>query len=320
MRVVVCGEALIDLIPSAANETKEALEVSQVSDWQASSGGSPLNTSVAMARLGMKPAFLGRISWDGLGRQLHTWLTLNGVDLDLAIRAPEPTSIGVVSKNPDGSANYAFLLEGTANFLWSADEFPTLSEGDWLHFGSLIPMYPPGREELLKFVANCPADMSYDLNIRPTILPDRAVYWDRVEPFMRIVGERGGILRASDQDIAWLTNADENDPDFDPVEVGQMWAADYGALVVITLGAAGAVAIKPDGRVYQTSGVSIEVQDTVGAGDTFTAGFLDSWLSDPSDMDKALARGAAAAAITCSRVGANPPTNAEVDQLLASLG
>jgi len=109
------------------------------------------------------------------------------------------------------------------------------------------------------------------------------------------------------------------DPDLDVIDVATDWARTYGfSLVVVTLGDAGALAVKPDGRVSASGRFDVPVVDTVGAGDAFTAGFLSQWLRDPLDTEAALRRGNAAAALTCTRIAADPPTRAEVDGFLAA--
>ncbi|HSN43248.1 MAG TPA: PfkB family carbohydrate kinase, partial [Propionibacteriaceae bacterium] len=105
--------------------------------------------------------------------------------------------------------------------------------------------------------------------------------------------------------------------EFDAVGVAAAWTAAYGiALFVVTLGSKGVAAVKPDGRVVAIPGYPVDVVDTVGAGDTFMAGFLSAWVDNPADLEGALRRGASAAAIVCGRRGANPPTLTEVDALI----
>ena len=74
----------------------------------------------------------------------------------------------------------------------------------------------------------------------------------------------------------------------------------------------------PGGETVRVPGFSVDVVDTVGAGDTFMAGFLDGYVNRGLPLSDSLRRGAAAAAIVCGRQGAQPPTTAEVDALLAA--
>ena len=189
----------------------------------------------------------------------------------------------------------------------------TLAADDWLHFGSIGSVIAPGAQRILEFVSGTEAAISFDINVRPTTLPDRAQYFGLVSDLMTAVGRNQGIVKASDEDIAWLV-----DDDSDPLAFAGAWAEEYGlAMFIVTLGPDGAVAVKPDGRVIRVPGRSVEVVDTVGAGDTFMAGFLAAYSENPADLEGALRRGAAAAAIVCTRKGAHPPTAAEVDALLA---
>ena len=87
---------------------------------------------------------------------------------------------------------------------------------------------------------------------------------------------------------------------------------------VITLGPGGGAAVEPGGKVTRVAGFPTKVVDTVGAGDTFMAGFLDARVKLGQSLEDSLRRGAAAASIVCSRRGAQPPTSAEVDDLIAS--
>ncbi|HOA27438.1 MAG TPA: carbohydrate kinase [Arachnia sp.] len=307
MRFVVCGEALIDLMPEVQLSPQE-------SRWIARSGGGPMNSAVALAKQGLDTHFLGRLSSDAFGRQLRSHLEEAGVALDLAVDTEDPTTMAVVSLDDQGKASYAFHFDGTTNFNWKAEEFPVLRAEDWLHFGSIGAVIDPGHARVLEFVGATDAAVSFDINVRPSTMPDRAEYFARVTAFMAAVGSGGGIVKASDEDIAWLVD----DAEGDPLGYAEAWAEEYGlALFVVTLGADGVGAVTRDGRRVQVPGFSIDVVDTVGAGDTFMAGFLAAYSENPADLEGALRRGAAAAAIVCTRKGAHPPTAAEVDALLA---
>lgn len=307
MRFVVCGEALIDLMPEEQISPAE-------SRWIARSGGGPFNTAAALAKLGQDTHFLGRLSTDAFGRQLRSHLETADVELDLAVSTDDATSVAVVSLDEEGKASYFFHFDKTSNFNWQRDEFPTLAADDWLHFGSIGSVIAPGAQRILEFVRGTEAAISFDINVRPTTLPDRAQYFGLVSDLMTAVGRNQGIVKASDEDIAWLV-----DDDSDPLAYAGAWAEEYGlAMFIVTLGPDGAVAVKPDGRVIRVPGRSVGVVDTVGAGDTFMAGFLSSYAADPDDVAAALDRGTAAAAIVCTRKGAQPPTAAEVDAFIAA--
>lgn len=310
-RFVVCGEALIDLVRDDRSPRDTFSSV-----WEAQSAGGPMNTAIALARQGDEVAFLGRLSSDPFGEQLRDHLTSNGVSLDLVVPAREATSLAIVSLDASGKASYHFHLAGTANFEWAAADLPPLTDDTWLHLGSLVAVVQPGRERLLRYIRSTGAALSYDLNVRPSVLPDPVAYWNAVEPWMEAVGHSGGIVRGSDDDIAFLAGGLEITGS--AVEVASLWAEQYQpALFLVTLGAGGAVAIKPDGRTYAVAAPSVRVVDTVGAGDTFMAGFLHSYVTDPDDVEAALRRGTAAAALVCERRGADAPSTVEIDALLS---
>lgn len=307
-RFVVCGETLIDLVQAA-----ETSDDHFRTTWQALSAGGPMNTAVALSKLGADSHFLGRMSPDAFGRQLHDHLTVAGVELDLVVQSDQATSVAVVELDDAGVASYTFHFADTANFYWRADELPELRPDDWLHVASLACVVEPGADVLRSWAAGSGVPLSYDINVRPTVITDRDAYWAQVEPWLRLVGQSGGIVKASDADIAVLAQ------DRDPVDVAAEWQQRYQPrAVVVTLGPGGAVGIDATGHT-SVPGYPVEIVDTVGAGDTFMAGFLDGLIRGKEAMPDALRRGAAAAAIVCGRQGAQPPTAAEVDDLIAAI-
>src|SRR5215210_6869416 len=312
-RFVVCGETLIDLVPDDS-----VVSDAQRSTWLALSAGGPMNSAVALGRLGADTHFLGRLSKDAFGRQIRQHILGANVQLDLATESTQSTSIAVVSLDEAGMASYTFHFHDTANFGWQVDDLPALRDSDWLHIASLSCVVSPGAEVLLEWMRTVTCGVSYDVNVRPNVISDPMLYWRKVEPWLQVIGGHGGIVRASDEDINFLPN---DRSDNDPLAVAADWVRRYGlSLAVITLGSHGAVGIEADGKQTRVPGVPTDVVDTVGAGDTFMASFLDSRINRELPLDESLSRGVAAASIVCSRRGANPPTAAEVDDLVARAG
>lgn len=306
-RFVVCGEALIDLIPDGEGTTL-------ASPWRAASAGGPMNTAIALARLGHEVEFLGRLGGDAFGRQITAHLTSNGVGLNLAKQTDEATSIAVVSLDADGKASYTFHFSGTANFGWQPEELPTLGDGDWLHIASLVTVIQPGAATLLEWLQTGTGPCSLDVNVRPSVEPDPKRYWALVEPWLRAVGARGGLVKGSDEDFEFLAEAGHLPTD--PAELAATLRDRYGiAWTVVTLGADGVWAGGPAGTVREES-PPVRLVDTIGAGDTFMAGFLSGLIGDGTPLEEAARRATAAAAIVCGRVGANPPTRAELDDAM----
>lgn len=304
-RIVVCGEALVDLVPGPVSADTRA------SSWRALSAGGPMNSAIGLARLGAPVEFLGRLGDDAFAGQVRRHLTANGVGTALAVDAPEPTSLAVVSLDEVGKASYTFHFAGTANFGWRADELPALGADDWLHIASLVTVVPPGDAVLLDWVRAGAGPLSVDVNVRPTVVPDMGDYWARVESWLRAVGARGGLVKGSDEDFEHL--AAHSGLPVDPTELVAALRDRYGvAWAVVTRGADGAVAAGPDGVVAVPS-PPVALVDTIGAGDTFMAGLLDGLVVRGLPLADALRRGALAAAIVCEREGADPPTAAELD-------
>lgn len=311
-RFVVCGEALIDLVRS-----RPADEMSLQSCWDAYSAGGPMNSAVALARLGADTHFLGRLSTDTFGDQLRQFLSGTGVKTDLAVTSEQPTSLAIVSLDERGVASYVFHFTDTANFGWRPEELPELQPDDWLHIASLSTVVEPGAQVLLDWVKRTEVRLSFDVNVRSSVIADPREYWARVRPWIETIGSRRGILKASDQDLDFLARSGQLRAAEDGVvALAASWVKEYDlALSLVTEGDRGATAVLRDGSTSLVAGYQIDLVDTVGAGDTFMAGFLQRYV-DSGDVPAALEQGAAVSAIVCSRSGANPPTPEELAEFL----
>jgi fructokinase len=300
--IVVCGEALIDLVPAGTPAT-----------WRAAYGGGPANTAVALARLGTPAALACRLSGDNFGRQLRSYLLDAGVDLSLAVAAVEPTTLAVVAFDEHGRADYQFYVNGTADWQWSPGELPAeLPAGTrGVHVGSLASVMPPGAAVLREWVAAHREDatVTFDVNVRPALIPDRDSYHREISQWL----DTAHIVKASDDDLAWLY------PGQDPIDVARRWLDEHDlTLVLVTAGAAGAVAVPRGQDPVRVAGVGVDVVDTVGAGDTFTAAFLHRLKAfDRQNLESALRFAVTAAALACTREGAQPPAHDEVEKALS---
>lgn len=305
---VICGEALIDLVPDRDDDAA----------WTAMPGGSPFNTSVALAKLRMPTQFLGRVSDDAFGTQMRLHLARSGVDDRLLVRSPDPSTLAVVSLDHRSNATYTFYWAQTTNAGWQLDELPECHTDEppaVLHIGSLAAVMPPAHDVLYEWFARY-ADrvpVSYDLNVRPTLLPDAAEYGRRVDRWLHLAS----VAKASEEDVGFLHPGER----LETVAAG--WLRQHPRLhtVVFTRGGEGVLAFERGGAgAWVAPTLAVEVVDTVGAGDTFTAGFLQARYELGLDLPDALVRALVAGALVCTRRGALPPVRLEVDAVVEARG
>jgi len=293
--VWVCGEALVDVLP-------EGVVV----------GGGPANTAKALARLGRSVEFIGGISTDHYGDQIAQELRSVKVGLNLSHFSEEPTATAQVTLDEKGSASYLFTIDKTATFDFKADWLPDPSHSkiEALHIGTLATIVEPGSTSLFEWAIKVAefAPVIFDPNVRTAYLADRPRYVASVEKWISI----STLVKASDDDLAWLY------PDLEIAEVAKRWIHAGVEIVVITRGSKGLMAVTAN-EVIEVPSVLVAVVDTVGAGDTVGAVMVDAILEHGilnlrgDLLRNTLNCAALAAAITCSRAGAEPPTKSEIE-------
>jgi fructokinase len=300
--ILVCGEALIDVLENGDGSQRQA------------AGGGPFNTARALGRLGVPTAFFGHLSTDTYGRELAGLLRSDGINLDLTTTGPEPTTIAIANLDGDGLAEYEFLVEGTSapNLTMAMVPENLSAEISVLHVGTLGLALEPMASTLAALIRRETGRrlIMLDPNIRPIAAAD-PMYRERLESVIPL----STIVKASVGDLAWLY------PGLDYRTAAQRILEVGVRVVVVTLGIDGAFAATDELTVAVTA-PAVNVVDTVGAGDTFGAALLarlyDYKLIRPdpkldiAQVESALRFACLAASITCSRAGANPPYRSEL--------
>ena len=305
---VVAGEALMDVFTGATTPTGIALD--------ARIGGSPLNVAFGLARMGQSVAFLGGISSGELGSRLVDALRAEGVSLDAVHRSAAPTTISLIGVDAKGVPEYAFYGAGAADRTLPLDALDAMpAAARLLHVGSYTMVVGDTAATQRALVDRVHGKMvvSYDPNLRLNVEPDLAVWRATLEWML----PRTDVLKLSDEDLGLLY------PGIDPAAFAADCLGKGAGLVALTRGGQGAFAWHASG-VCDVPPVVVDVIDTVGAGDTFQAALLTR-LDELGALSPAGVRGMSAevlldamrfasqaAAITCSRRGADLPRRAEL--------
>ncbi len=305
---VVSGEALMDVFGGADSPHGLMLD--------ARIGGSPLNVAIGLARLAQPVAFFGAVSTGFLGQRLMRALRDEGVATAAVARLDAPTTLGLVGLDEAGVASYSFYGHGCADRLLPPDALAALpAMARAFHFGSYAMVVEPvaATQRALVEREHRRSLVAYDPNIRLNVEPDIGRWRDTLQWML----PRTHLLKVSEEDLGLLY------PGRSPAELAQDWLAQGVSCVVVTHGGEGASAWRA-GEQQRIAPVPVTVVDTVGAGDTFQAALLTGlaergvWRREAlrdmaaAPLQQALEFAALAAAITCSRRGADMPRRSEL--------
>lgn len=306
--ILSCGDALIDMLPGVTRGSEPA--------YVPHAGGASLNTAIALGRLGVPTGFFSGISNDLFGRKIAQALSRSNVGIRHAVRSDLPTTLAFVDLK-NGQAAYTFYSDNAADRMLAETDLPELGpEITTLQFGAIsLAQEPCGTayEALMRRERESRL-IVLDPNIRPDFIKDRDGHVER----MRRMIAMADIIKISAEDLAWFE-------DFRPAAViAEDWLTRGAKLVVFTDGPGEVAAYSVNGSA-SAKARSVKVADTVGAGDTFSAGLLTSFWKEGllskkqiagtkiEAVSRALELGNRAAAVTVSRSGANPPWANEID-------
>lgn len=295
--ITVMGEALIDIIVDPDGEVTSVV------------GGAPLNTARTLARLGESVAFLGGVSADAFGRRIHRLLTSDGVAMALPDLVEQPCTLAIAQIDEHGAATYRFMMEGTSAAAVTPELAVAAISPDCtaIHVGTLGLVLQPLADAAVAVVAAARPEqiVMVDPNCRPSVMTSSEVF-DRT---LAAVLTRADVVKVSGDDLAFMS------PGVDPLIATTQLQARSGAVVLFTDGANSVSVITGAARV-ELAVPKVPVIDTVGAGDSFSGGFLaylsqhglhrDS-LSQIDVLTAAAEFGIQVAGITCQRAGAQPP-------------
>lgn len=313
MSIAVLGEALIDFIAD-----KEGNSVPHL-------GGSPFNFAISMARQEMDVSYLPPLSNDQYGELMSEALTNAGVALPLRRRSELPTSLVFVTIDDQGLPAYRLYRHRVADkdtsFNEICDSIPSGTKV--LHTGSLAitPSQLDKVTQLFHWLRERAILTSVDINIRLQATPDAQRYIAGVRSLLPLCD----VVKASDEDVDALGLHSNSRAGAQHV----FEEMDGGALV-LTEGSKG-VAMYRGGTIIESPAFPVDnVEDTVGAGDTFYSAFLAQALRAnagarvvidalaDATLHDALEFGCAAAAINVARPGCSPPTKEEVEAFVES--
>ncbi len=313
--IASCGEALVDFVPA----TSGAQDRAGTASWFELLGGSPYNVARGLGRLGAPSAFVGAISTDFFGDELVGGLEQSAVSAEHVARLERPSTLSFVRLD-GGGPSYAFFSAESADRHFALDDpKATASAFEALHFGSNSLVLEPGASEFESLAAAASAQrrlVSLDPNVRPRLVPDRDDYLRRLDRLVALAD----LVKMSDEDVDWIA------PDSGAERTAERMLQEGAVLVVVTSGRAGAAAWTRTSEAAVTAPI-VEVLDTIGAGDGFTAALL-SFLHErghltrgeiealsETELEELLTFAAAVAATVCTRRGADMPTRREVEAL-----
>lgn len=268
-------------------------------------GGAPFNICAHLMRLGHEPIFVSAVGDDERGRRTLHELARVGIGAQyVGVTKEAPTGVSEVVLDESGNATHSLPRPAAYDFVaLDAGERDSIASTnpDWLVYGTLSQMQPRVLELTRTMVSDNPKTRRfYDVNLRPHSWTS-----DLVANLLSLAD----AVKMNDEECQTMSRIFSlpNKPLRSFCEA--LTARMRGRTVCITRGAEGC-AVWHDGEFAETAGFRVDVADTVGAGDAFSAALLhafsESWtLAHLAEFANRVG------ALVASRRGAAPAWTAE---------
>lgn len=308
---ITCGEALFDIFASSVPSTSP-----HGINFAGVIGGSPLNVALGLSRMGNRASLFTRLSTDMFGDHIRNFMGEMNIGSDYCVKTDKQTTLSVILTGHDGQPDYSLYTKGTADCSMEMSDIPQkLDPRDRvLHLGSFAAALPESGAVLRAFAKreakNC--FIAFDPNVRSNVIPERIIWQAMIDEILPVAN----FIKVSDEDLAFINPAL---PLGKFIDCGLEAGAD---IVCVTRGARGVIAGNAGGERIEVAGLKVNVVDTVGAGDTFQAaslhylaarGLTEKGKAQKADLEELIIFASHAAALTCTRRGANLPTLAEIN-------
>ena len=277
-QVVCFGEVLWDILPSGALP-----------------GGAPMNVAYHLKKLGAEPALITKIGTDEYGKKLVNILSESGVTTEyFQVDYERPTGLVYANVNNHEEVVYDIVYPSAWDFIQWNEEFTGLLEkADYFVYGSLTSRNKESRDTLYQLLDIAKTKV-LDINLRPP-------YFNRslVERLL----ESANILKMNEAELELITGWFSR---FESIEDRIKLMQDQFDIdmLIITMGSEGAI-VSDKGKIYRHPGFTVNVEDTIGSGDSFLAGFIHQLLIGAS-AETALTFASGIGAFMATQSGACP--------------
>jgi fructokinase len=299
--VLALGELLIDFVPEQRGVT-----LAEARTFLKAPGGAPANVAVGVARLGVSSGFIGKVGDDPFGHHLADVLREAGVDVSqVRFDAEARTALAFVSLTAEGERDFMFYRHPSADMRHRPDEIDdaVVRAASILHVGSISLIGESSAlatRHAVRVAREAGTLVSYDPNLRLPLWPSAEAAAEGIRSLLPYAD----VIKVSDEEVAFLTGSDD-------LAAARELRPATCSLLLVTRGDAGVDYLLPDGE-GSVPGFEVEIHDTTGAGDAFTAAVLAALARSPdltrdrAALEATLRRANAFAALTITRPGAIP--------------